>query len=223
MSTTRPPRQPDRSEFSASEQEDYDRVVARYYTGKPGEPPPMNPSGNGHGDLGEYFGALMQSPPLCAIASRMGTFVRKAGEREGTYSHADREFVDQVLSADWKTNVVLRRHIQDALATGVRMEAIEALRYGHEEDLDEDERLLATYIRQVVSGTVDDETYAAIDARLGTRGLVEYTGFILWLQWIIRMMQALGVAAPGDEEVDQLIADLKSGSRELPDFKQWIR
>jgi hypothetical protein len=165
----------------------------------------------------------MQSPPLCAIAARMGTFVRTAGDREGSYSHRDREFVDQVLSADWRTNVVLARHIPDALATGVRMEAIEALRYGHEDDLSEDERLLADFIRQVVSGTVEDATWAAMESRLGTRGLVEYTAFILWLQWIMRMMQALGTRDPSDAEIDAMIRDFRDGSRELPDWRAFIR
>jgi hypothetical protein len=223
MTVSRPPVQPPRESFSAAEQEDYDLVVGRYYTGKPGEPRPMNASSGRDDDLGDYFGALMQSPPLCANATRMGTFVRTAGDREDSYSHSDREFVDQVFSADWKTNVVLFRHIPDALSTGVRMEAIEALRYGHEVDLNEDERLLAAYIRQVVTGTVSDDTWAAMEERLGTRGLVEYTGFILWLQWIMRMMQALGVNNPSDAEVDKMIADFKSGERELPDWRQWIR
>jgi hypothetical protein len=219
----RPPVQPPREAFAPEEQADYDRVVARYYTGRPGEAPPMNAAGAQHGDLGDYFGALMQSPPLCAIATRMGTFVRTAGDRDGTYSHYDREFVDQVLSADWKTNVVLKRHIPDALSTGVRIEAIEAFRYGREEELTDDERLLATFIRQTVNGTVDDATYDAMDARLGTRGLVEYAAFILWLQWIMRMMQALGVANPPDEEIDALIRGYRDGSLELPDWRAYIR
>jgi hypothetical protein len=171
-------------------------------------------------DVGDYFGALLNSPQLCAIAARMGTFVRTAGERPDSYSHTDREFVDQVLSADWKTNVVLGLHIPDGVAAGVRLEAIEALRYGREEELTEDERLLARYIRQVVSGTVDDATFAAMRERLGARGLVEYTGFILWLQWIMRMMQALDTANPSDEEIDAIIEGLKDGNVAVPDFRE---
>ena len=125
--------------------------------------------------LGEYWGGLLTSPTMCAIAARMGAFVRTAGDREGSFSHADREFVDQVLSADWRTNVVQGVHVRDAVATGVRLEAIEALRDGREERLDEHERLLARFIRQVVSGTVDDATFAAIETYLGKRGLLDDT------------------------------------------------
>jgi hypothetical protein len=203
----RPPKQPKRSEVAPQELEAYDAVVAR-----------MRRQYQAEGevedffDVGDYFGALLTSPTLTAICAEMGTFVRTAGNRDNSYSHADREFVDQVLSADWKTNVVQDVHIPDAVSVGVRIEAIEALLRGHEEDLNDDEQLLALYIRQVVSGTVDDETYKRIEARLGLRGLVEYTGFILWLQWIIRMMQALGTHTISDEQVDSIIAELKNGT-----------
>jgi hypothetical protein len=212
----RPPKQPRREDIPPEEQEEYDTVINRMRKlfgvgeGTPGE----------HFDVGDYFGALLTSPPLCAIAARMGTFVRTAGNRDNSYSHADREFVDQVLSVDWKTNVVQGVHIPDAVGAGVRLEAIEALRYGHEEDLTEDEQLLARYIRQVVTGTVDDATYQAIEGRLGTRGLVEYTAFTLWLQWIMRMMQALATGNPSDEEIDKIISDLRAGSSIGRDYEK---
>jgi hypothetical protein len=210
----RPPKQPPRSEIPAEELEAYDAVVARRRRQTHAGPEVPDEQIK----VGDYFGALLTSPPMCAIAAQMGTFVRTAGERDNTYSHADREFVDQVLSADWKTNVVQGLHVADAVGAGVRLEAIEALRFEHEDDLNEDEQLLASYIRQVVTGTVDDETYGRIEQRLGTRGLVEYTGFVLWLQWIMRMMQALGTQSPSDEEIDNIIKDLRAGSTLGQDF-----
>jgi hypothetical protein len=203
--------QPPRSAFDdPADLEGYDAVVKRRTS--------MSMA-NGGDDVGDYFGALLTSPRMCAIAARMGTFVRTAGERPDTYSHTDREFVDQVLSADWKTNVVMDLHVRDGLAAGVRMEAIEALRYGHEEDLTDDERLLARYIRAVVSGTVDDALWDAMIERMGARGVVEYSGFILWLGWIMRMMQLLKTSDPPDADIDALIAGLKDGSIEGADFR----
>jgi hypothetical protein len=210
--------QPPRNAFNDPEDiEAYDAVVDRRSAmGMVGEGNPEL----GAPDIGEYFGALLTSPRMCAIAARMGTFVRTAGERPGSYQHWEREFVDQVLSADWKTNVVLGLHIPDGVAAGVRLEAIEALRYGHEEDLNDDERLLARYIRQAVCGTVDDQTFAAMQERLGARGLVEYTGFILWLQWIIRMMQVLEVENPADQQIDAIVRELRDGTVTVPDFRR---
>src|ERR1700754_2852033 len=138
--------QPSRDEFTDPEDlQAYDAVVKRRDS--------MGMTKQG-ADVGDYFGALLNSPTMCAIAARMGTFVRTAGEREHTYSHAQREVVDQVRSRDWNTNGGQPLHTPAGLAAGVRMEAVEAIRFGHEEDLDDEERLLARYIRQVVSGTV---------------------------------------------------------------------
>jgi hypothetical protein len=210
----RPPVQPTRDEIPDQERDAYDAVIARMrkMAGLPEAPPEE------HMPVGTYFGALLNSPLMTQIVAQMGTFVRTAGNRPNTYSHADREFVDQVLSVDFKTNVVQGVHIADAVGVGVRLEAIEALRYGHEEDLNDDEQLLARWIRQVVNGQVDNDTYNAIEERLGTRGLVEYTGFILWLHWTMRMMQVLGTEDPSDEEVDKIVAELRGGSDRGQDY-----
>jgi hypothetical protein len=212
--------QPNRSQFTDPDDlEAYDAVVERQATLKHAaerDPALDAPA------LGGYWGGLLTSPTMCAIAARMGAFMRTAGDRESSFSHAEREFVDQVLSADWKTNVVQSLHVRDAIATGVRMEAVEALRFGHEEDLDEHERLLARYIRQVISGTVDDATFDSLASHFGKRGLLEYTGFVLWLQWIIRMMQVIGVNDPDDAEIDELIEGLKQGSVQVSDFRERI-
>ena len=74
----------------------------------------------------------------------------------------------------------------------------------------------------MVSGTVDDETWAAMKDRMGERGVVEYTAFILWLNWLMRMMQAVGYEEPTDEEIDQLIRDLEAGTAEL-DYRSRMR
>jgi hypothetical protein len=169
------------------------------------------------GDLPPYHAALLNSPPFAAALNELGRLARTAGERPGSYSHAEREFVDQVLSADWKTNVLQRLHVPDALAVGVRGEAIEALRSGREEELTADERELAAYIRAVATGTVTNDAYAAIERRLGARGAVEYTIFIAFLTMTVRLFQAFGMPDPSDEEIDALIAQLRSGVEPLPD------
>jgi hypothetical protein len=171
-------------------------------------------------DVGEYWGALLNSPRMTAIAAQMGRFVRTAGERPDSYKHWERELVDQVLSADWKTNVVQGLHVPDAVSAGVRLEAIEAIRYGHEQDLNDDERLLVRYIRAVVNGEVDDELFAAMKDRMGARGVVDYTAFIMWLSWIMRMMQAFDTPSISDPELDAVIAGLKDGSVEVPNFRE---
>ncbi len=209
---TRLPKTPRRTELEPSDRETFDAVVQNFG----GEP------GCDEFQFFGPFGFLMVSPPLCSIAERMGKFVRSVGDTPGSYSHKDREFVDQVLCADWKTNIVGAFHWNDAVETGVRIEAIKALRFGREEELDDDERLLARYIRQAVSGTVDDATWDAMKDRVGERGVLEFTGFVLWLQWLMRMMQAVGYPDPTDEEIDALIADLEAGKADL-DYRSRMR
>jgi hypothetical protein len=205
---------PDVTTLSAKDHEDLEFVIRRYH-----------PDGelDLNADLGPYFNRLVVSPSVAALASRFGRFVRTAGDREGTYSHIEREFVDQVLLADWKTNVVALRHIPDAISVGVRVEAIKALRSGNEHELTEGEQLLASFVRGVVDGSVSDELWQVMEQRMGTRGLVEYAAFILWLQWTIRMEQFLGMPNPPDEEIDKIISEYESGERGLPDWRAFIR
>jgi hypothetical protein len=209
----RAPRQPKRSDVDPAELEDYDRVVRRRVGIG------MATQGDEEPDMGPYFGPLLTSPPLAAALARLGTFVRTAGERENSYSHSDRELVDQVLSADWHTNVVQLLHVPDGLAAGVRLEAIDALREGREEELTDDERQLVDHIRRVANGNVSDESYAGIEQRMGRRPALEYTFFIAFLVMTIRLHQALGFPDPPDEEIDRLLADFREGRRELPDFR----
>lgn len=204
----RPPAPPDRAHVAPEDLADYDliaeRVVAKFGAWTP------------------YHGAIANSPPFGAALNVLGRLARTAGDRPGSYSHADRELVDQVLSVDFQTNVVLGIHTPDALAAGVRAEAIEALRTGHEERLTDDERFLATYIRAVAGGGMTDELYAAMERRLGPRGTVEYTIFIGFLVMTIRLWQAFGMEDMTDEQHDALLAELRDGTREIPDFRERI-
>jgi hypothetical protein len=207
----RPPKQLQRAEVSPEERVYWDRAIRR----RTGDPVPDE------FDLGTYFGGLGASPPVCAIASEMGTFVRNCGNRPFTYTHAQREFVDQILCKDMGTNNVLYSHILDAVSAGVRLEAIRAIRENREEEVfNDEEKLLAKFIRQVMSGTVDDPTWAQMEELFGSeRGVVEYCNFVLWLHWIMRMMQAMNTGDHPDQEIDQLIADLESGARTPPDYR----
>jgi hypothetical protein len=200
----RPLPPPDRSSFSGEELADYDMVVSRNARKFAGQLPP-------------YHATLLHSPPFAAAVNGLGRVVRTAAERGETFSHADRELVDQVLSALFDTDVLQSVHVPDGLAVGVRLEAIEALRHGREDELTEDERLLADYTRQVVSGQVTDELFARIEARLGRRGAVEYTIVIAFLQMTIRLFQAFGIPGMTGEEVDEMLREFRDGRRELPD------
>jgi hypothetical protein len=225
---SRPTRQPSRSELDDPEEIDaFDRVVARasdptrggfiaaQQTGASSEQPGfVRPVEEDAG----YYGRLLLAPTLAYHLSEMGRLVRSVGDRENSYTHAEREFVDQVLSADLKTNVIQPHHIPDALASGVRFEALEALHYGRESDLTEEELALARFIRAVVGGTMTDELWAKMEESKGERWVVEYAIFVLYLQMTMRMQQAVGLPDPSDAEMEQLMSDLQEGRRTVPEF-----
>lgn len=199
-------RKPARETVDPAELTDYDEVEAR--TARVDYKTYDTPA--------RYFSALLNSPPLAAMLVRMGRMVRE-GELRGSYSNAQREFVDVVLGTDLKYNGIFTVHLPDAVAVGVRPEAILAIRSGDEEALNEEERQIADYARRVVSGTVTDESFEAMASRLSKRGALEFTIFIGFLLMTIRMWQALGVPNPTDEEIASLVAGLLDGSVDVPD------
>jgi hypothetical protein len=150
--------------------------------------------------------------------SELGRLVRLAGDRGGSYSHAERELVDQVLSADLDTNVIQPHHIPDAVAAGVSLAVVEAIRAGRIEELSDDERELVAFIRSVCGGTVTNEDWHALEQRKGERWMVDYTIFILFLALTMRLQQAVGIVDPSDDEIDELVAALRDGTRPLGEF-----
>jgi hypothetical protein len=207
----RTPRPPARDAFSGDEQAAYDRTWQRLLTFYLGDPADYQPTG--------YYGALLNSPLLADAISELALLCRSAGNRPDTHSHADREWVDQVLSKLWGYYGVLGVHTADAIAVGVRIDAIEALWDDREEELTADEQLLTRYVRQVATGTVDDATFAEMDQRLGERGLIEYTMFICHLQRVLRLFQAFGIPSPSLAEIRQMNRELREGRRPILDFE----
>jgi hypothetical protein len=196
---------PEPGQISQEERADYEHVIER--------------TSRVHGldgVAGSYFGAVLNSPPLGAALVRLGTQVRR-GQLRGTYSDAERELMDIALAVDLGSRAILAVHIPDALAVGVRPEAIDALISGNEELLTDDERALVVAAREFVAGTVSDESFAALTTRFGDRGAVEFNVLLGFLLMTIRLWQALGVPEPTEEEIAELFEGLRSGAIPLPD------
>jgi hypothetical protein len=196
----RPPAPPNREDIPIYELEALDNLVGRFRG--------VMPEG--------YFGVLANTPPLGWRLASAGRAMRQRGNYDGTYSHTQREFVDQIMMQDFATNAFRRLHTNDALSAGVRLEAIEAIRTGREDEvLTDDEKLLARFIRGVVSRTLDDDTWDALEAQIGERGTIEYAIFVAFLQLILTLYHAFGLPADSEEEVQGVIDRFKAGE-ELP-------
>ncbi|MCR5879552.1 hypothetical protein [Phenylobacterium sp. J367] len=166
-------------------------------------------------DSNAYFGALLNSPPLAQALADLGRVVRESQLR-GAFSDAERELVDMILSVDLDYWTIGLLHLPDALAVGVRPEAIRGL-VGGGAGLTSDERQLTHFVRCVVEGTVADRDYEALRMRLGARGAVEFTGFVGFLLCTFRLWQALGVPDVGRAAFDDALARLLDAEATLPD------
>jgi alkylhydroperoxidase family enzyme len=202
------PRPPLREDVPPAELEAFDYVYGREKS-KHRSAEPFEMKG--------YFGAMLNSPPMAELYSRLGSFFRTAGEHD-SYQHWERELVDQVISAEWKTNAVMAMHVRDAVAVGMRPEAIHAIRHHDDSRLTPDELQLVEYVRDVVHGRVSQEAFDALVKRYGSvRKAVEYTGFTTFLMMTIRNIEALGGPHPSDDEIDRIIQGYLDGTEAIPD------
>ena len=204
---SRVPIRPDRDAIPEAELGDYDYMSTRVGPSKTGW------RGHPAATSRAYLEAWMTTPPIAAAVSRIGGLLATARDQEGGCTPADHEFVDQALSFDLDSFGLLPWHTPRALADGVRAEAIQALRQGREQDLTDDELQLLRFIRQVISGTVTDDSWKEMTARFGrVRGVVEFVASILVVQLHLRMFQALGVPAISGDEFDEMLGDLLNGT-----------
>jgi hypothetical protein len=114
-------------------------------------------------------------------------------------------------------------NIPAAVAAGVSIDAIEALFDGREEDLSEEDAQYVRFIREVIAGTVSDETWRAQVKLVGSeRGVIDLLSQYLNLLVHVRVAQALGIQPEfGREDYDQMIAGLRAGDWPLTDVKAY--
>jgi alkylhydroperoxidase/carboxymuconolactone decarboxylase family protein YurZ len=167
-----------------------------------------------------YFCALLNSPLIAGGMSDLGVVYRTRGEYADGMSHADREWIDMVMSEELKCNWVLYVHAPDAVAQGIRAEAILALLRGEEEKLTPDEKLKADFIRAVNRGTMTETLYKAVEAKLGgARACVEFAAFCGHLLKTLRLNQAFGVRDVTREQLIEFVQAIADGKIQLPDPK----
>lgn len=216
------PRLPDRSEIASDELPDYDFMVR--HIGKGFSLDKQNPEFVDGVEFGVlHFECLAVSPPLGAAISRMGPVLMKRQGQPGTFDARDHEMIDLVLAFDSGYWAFLAGHVPKAIAAGVRIEAVEALRDRHDEDLDADETQQVEFIRAVRDGTMTDEIWWRMRDRLGTeRGVVEYAQFVCNLLFHHRFLWACGVPEMRREDLDRMIDDFKSGRRSVDDARKTL-
>lgn len=203
------PFQPSRESVRGDELEYYDRVIAR-----------QNTYGYGREkgtEAGPHFGYLLQAPYVADALCELGAYYRGRGATEGSFSHAHREWADHVIGKEISL-AIFWSHMLDGVASGLRIEAIKALWEGRDWDLNREELMLTIYIRQVVNGTVTQQSYDAIEDLLGVRGVVEYSAWICHLQTTARLMSAHNPDMFRDIRgaIEERLKAIMDGTAELP-------
>ena len=166
--------------------------------------------------LQPYFGAMLNSALISAGMSNLGVVYRSRGAFEDGMTHADREWVDMVLCDELECFWVLYVHAPDAIAVGVRPEAIVALVEGRLDDLTSDEREKELFIRAVINGTMQEGQYKSLESKLGVRATVELTCFTGHLIKTMRLMQAFGIPDTTREHLSEWVKALAAGEVDLP-------
>jgi hypothetical protein len=166
---------------------------------------------------GSWPGQLSLSPTVAAAVSMLGVAVVKAQSR-GRLSRQAHEWATMVIAfdlcerGDWR---VLGAHVPFAIAAGIGVEAIEALRDGRLDDLEDEDRQQVDFVRAVHSGTVSDALWKRqIELLGGERAVVEQIVLALDVLLIIRVSQALGFPPDTtDQGLAQMLDDYRSGRR----------
>jgi hypothetical protein len=167
-----------------------------------------------------YFCALLNSPLIAGGISDLGVVYRTRGEFPDGMSHADREWVDMVMSVELHCNWVLYVHAPDAVAVGVRCEAILAVLRGQEKSLTPEEKLKADFIRAVAQGTMTPSLYTSVEKEVGgKRACVEFASFCGHILMTLRLTQAFGVPDVTREQLIEFVQAIANGQVELPDPK----
>jgi hypothetical protein len=193
------PPTPDRATLSADDQAAFDAVAEREL--------------RKYGSLGGYFGGMLNAPSIGAAISHFGHVIR-GGASEDYYTNAERELIDMVLAVEMDQAAVFAGHLPDAIAYGVRPEAVKAICDHDLDALTPDERLLVEYILAVWHGTVTEEDFQGLMARFGSaRSAVAYTVACGFLVMTFRLMSAFGFG-PGPVDVS-LLTPYLDGTAEI--------
>jgi alkylhydroperoxidase family enzyme len=183
------PPTPDRASLSTEDQVHYDAVAEREL--------------RKYGSLGGYFGGMLNAPSVAAAISQFGHVIR-SGASADYFTNAERELIDMVLAVEMDQAAVFAGHLPDAIAYGVRPEAVKAICDHDLDALTTDERLLVDHVLAVWRGTVTEETFARLTARFGSaRRAVAYTVACGFLIMTFRLMSAFGFG-PGPADVTLL-------------------
>lgn len=176
----------------------------------------------------EALGLLGGVSPISEAALSIWGVASMKGPARGHVPRKAWAWVPVVLGLDLSqpdNYHLLAEHLGLAVAAGISVDAIEALRDGHLSDLADDDRQHVHFIRALTTGTVTDELWKRQVAVIGgDRNLVEQVHLILFLWAYVRVPQAMDSnRGLSERELDDALALLRSGERPPADIAAYER
>jgi hypothetical protein len=142
-----------------------------------------------------------------------------------TYRLDDRELANIVLGTDAGYWVFHAGHTANALAAGVRRNALTALAEQRDDLLSKDEMLVVSFVRAVRDLRMTDELWQAMVDRLGSlRGAIDFAVLITYLRTLQSLMSCFDIFPLSGASWYQLMAQYENGSRTaIDDAATYVR
>jgi hypothetical protein len=168
----------------------------------------------------DVFGPLLHAPRVTLALLELGGALRSLGpigaNSEAALPDDFVEFVAFVVFVQLHDEAAARgsafayrrpmfNHVPRAVQSGLRPEAIQALRNHDDGALLPEEVELARFVRAVLGGNVDDPLWARMQDRLGARRTIEAVSYALLNFFFCRLESALGLKDATEEELDARI------------------
>jgi hypothetical protein len=170
----------------------------------------------------DVFGPLLHAPRVALKLIELGGALRNlsevGGDSEAALPEDFVEFVAFVVFTQLHDEAISRghgfayrrpmlNHVPRAVKSGLRAEAIQALRNHDDDALLPKERELAEFVRGVLTGSLDDHCWAQIKDRLGSRRTIETASYALLNFFFCRLESALGLEDATEEELDARVEE----------------
>jgi hypothetical protein len=205
------PQTPDRSTVPGDQLGDYEHLIRRIEEFKKGD---VTVDGDPYG-VPEYS-AMTVSARNGAHLSRYELILASLQGRPGTFTAYEHELTNAVLALDSGYYAFLGGHTASALAAGVRVEALVALRDHRDEALNKGESEHVKFIRAVRDGGMNDAMWESMKQSIGTeRGVVEYTWVVLVRNALHQFNWAVGAPELPREEFNKMLVAAKPGAKSL--------
>ena len=146
------------------------------------------------GSVSGPYGVLLQSPEIAMRAAALGNFVRWHSD----LTPEQREIA--VLTTARATNaaVMWASHVRLGREAGVREKVIDVIgQNGDRSILSDEEAEIIDYVEQLMANhRVDNETFAALHARLGDVSIVDLTGLVGYYAFVGTVLNAFEIEPP---------------------------